>query len=95
MPDDALPNGDSGPGFTPDDPTPNPGHDDGPDPADDPTDRLHRRLAYIHQTLELIAFLLAAGLFTLGGIAKLVGAGAIVILLVNFGTRYADGKVVE
>ena len=42
-----------------------------------------RRLAYVHQTLELIALLLAVLLVQQGGLGTVVGVGAILVLVVN------------
>ncbi|WP_132060174.1 hypothetical protein [Halorussus amylolyticus] len=46
-----------------------------------------RRLRYIHQTLELIALLLAVLLVQQGGIGVIVGVGAAVVLVVNAVSR--------
>jgi hypothetical protein len=51
---------------------------------------LERRLKYIHLTLELIAFLLAAVAFGQGSVGRVVGAGAMVLLLVNAVTRTSE-----
>ncbi|WP_134670492.1 hypothetical protein [Halorussus marinus] len=48
---------------------------------------LRRRLAYVHQTLELIAFLLAVAVAQTNAIGLLAGVGAVVLLAVNVATR--------
>ena len=46
-----------------------------------------RRLAYVHQTLELIAFLLAVLVAGQGGVGLIVGGSAVVLLVLNALTR--------
>ncbi|WP_135805577.1 hypothetical protein [Halorussus marinus] len=48
---------------------------------------LRRRLAYVHQTLELIALLLAVAVAQTNAIGLLAGVGAVVLLAVNVATR--------
>jgi len=49
---------------------------------------LRTRLAYVHQTLELIALLLAVAVAQTNAIGLVVGVGAVVVLAVNVATRY-------
>jgi len=49
---------------------------------------LRRRLAYVHQTLELIALLLAVAVAQTNAIGLVVGTGAVVLLAVNVASRH-------
>ena len=50
-----------------------------------------RRLAYIHHTLELIALLIAVLVASQGGVSLVVGAGMIVLLIMNVLARWLAG----
>lgn len=47
-----------------------------------------RRLTHVHQTLELIALLLAILLVQTGGFGTVVGVGAVLILVANVVSRF-------
>jgi len=49
---------------------------------------LRARLTYVHQTLELIALLLAVAVAQTSTIGLVVGVGAVVVLAVNVAARY-------
>lgn len=53
----------------------------------DSDSEIAQRLEYIHQTLELIALLLAVLAIQQGTIGTIVGVGAIVLLIVNVASR--------
>lgn len=53
---------------------------------------LRARLTYVHQTLELIALLLAVAVAQTGTIGLVVGVGAVVVLAVNVAARYLGGS---
>jgi len=49
---------------------------------------LRTRLAYVHQTLELIALLLAVAVAQTSTIGLVVGVGAVGLLAVNVASRH-------
>ena len=51
-----------------------------------------QRLTYVHQTLELIALLLAVLLVQQGGFGTVVGGGAILLLLWNVLSRFGENS---